>query len=71
MLKLVCITRGVKVLDTTVQYFVPLVLLFLCALLLTVVGLLCTELLSYVYFCYLICTVLLCECVSVLLSYIL
>ena len=25
---------------------------FLCALLLTVVGLLCTELLSYVHFCY-------------------
>jgi hypothetical protein len=30
------------------------------ALLLTVVGLLCIELLSYVYFCYLMCIVLLC-----------
>jgi len=35
-------------------------LLFQCALLLTVVGLLCIELLSYIYFCYLMCIVLLC-----------
>jgi hypothetical protein len=35
-------------------------LLSVCALLLTVVGLLCIELLSYVYFCYLMCIVLLC-----------
>jgi hypothetical protein len=40
-----------------VQYFLPLVLLLLCELLLTVVGLLCVELLSCVYFCYLMCTV--------------
>jgi hypothetical protein len=37
----------------------PLVLLFLRALLLTVVSLLCIELLSCVYFCYLMCIVLL------------
>jgi hypothetical protein len=43
-----------------VQYFLPLVLLLLCALLLTAVGLLCTELLPCVYFCYMMCTVLLC-----------
>jgi hypothetical protein len=36
-----------------------LVLLLLCALLLTVAGLLCVEL-SCVCFCYLVCTVLLC-----------
>ena len=41
-------------------------LLFLCALLLTVVRLLCIELLSYVYFCYLMCIVLLCVCIAVL-----
>jgi hypothetical protein len=41
-----------------VQYFLPLVLLLLYALL-TVVGLLCTELLSCVHFCYLMCVVLL------------
>jgi hypothetical protein len=40
---------------------------FLCALLPTVVGLLCIELLPHVYFCYLMCIVLLC----VLLCYIL
>jgi len=45
-----------------VQYFLPLVLLFLCALLLTVVGLLCIELLPYVYLCYLTCIALLCVC---------
>jgi len=49
-----------------VQYFLPLVLLFLSALLLTVVGLLCTVLLSCVYFCYLMCIVLLCVCIAVL-----
>ena len=36
------------------------VLLFLCALLLTVVGLSCVVLLSCVYLCYLMCIVLLC-----------
>ena len=41
--------------------------LYICALLLTVVGILCIELLSYVYFCYLMCIILLC----VLLSYVL
>jgi hypothetical protein len=41
-------------------YCLPLVLPFLCALLLTVVGLLCFELLSCVYLCYLMCVVLLC-----------
>jgi len=60
MLKLLCITCGVTTLETTVQYFLPLVLLFLCALLLTVAVLLCIGLLSYVYFCYLMCIVLLC-----------
>ena len=35
-------------------------LLFLRALLLTVVGVLCIVLLSFVYFCYLMCIVLLC-----------
>ena len=51
------------------QYFLPLVLLFLCALLPTVrvVGRLCVVLLSNVYLCYLMCIVLL----SLLLSYIL
>jgi len=48
-----------------VQYFSPLVLLFLCALLLTAVGLLCIKLLSYIYFCYLMCIVLLCVCVCI------
>ena len=43
-----------------IQYFLPILLLYLCALLLTAVGLLCIELLSYVYFCYLMCIVLLC-----------
>jgi len=43
-----------------VQYFLPIVLLFLCALLLTVVSLLCIVLLSCVYLCYLMCIVLLC-----------
>jgi hypothetical protein len=41
-------------------------LLFLCALLLTVVGLLCIVLLSCVYLCYLMCIVLLCVCIAVL-----
>ena len=50
-----------------VQYFLPLVLLFLCVLLLTVIGLLCVVLLSSVYFCYLVY----CFTVCVLLSYIL
>jgi len=44
------------------------VLLFLCALLLTVVGLLCIVLLSCVYFCYLMCIVLLCVCVCVCIA---
>jgi hypothetical protein len=35
-------------------------LLLLCALLLTVVGLFCIELVPCVYFCYLICIFLLC-----------
>jgi len=43
-----------------VQCFFSLMLIFLRALLLTAVGLLCIELLSYVYFCYLMCIVLLC-----------
>jgi len=60
MLKLVCYTCRVTILETMVQYFLPLVLLFLCALLLTVVGLLCIELLSCVYLCYLMCIILLC-----------
>jgi hypothetical protein len=58
MLKLVCITCGVTILETRCSTFLPLVLLSLCALLLTVVGLLCIELLSCV--CYLMCIVLLC-----------
>ena len=41
-------------------------LLSLCALLLTLVGLLCVVLLSCVYFCYLTCIVLLCVCIAVL-----
>jgi hypothetical protein len=41
------------------QYFLPLVLLLLCELLLTVVGLLSIESLPCVYFCYLMCIVLL------------
>ena len=40
---------------TQVQYFLPMMLLFLCTLLLTVVGLLCIVLLSCVYLCYLMC----------------
>jgi hypothetical protein len=44
----------------SVQYFLPLVLLLLCALPLTVVSILCIELLSCVCFCYLMCIVLLC-----------
>jgi len=42
-----------------VQYFLPIVLLFLRALFLTVVGLLCIVLLSCLYHCYLMCIVLL------------
>ena len=42
-----------------VQYSLPLVLLFLCALLLTVDGRVCTVLLSCVYCCYLLCIVVL------------
>jgi len=38
----------------------PHCVLFPCALLLTVVGLLCIVLLSCVYFCYHMCIVLLC-----------
>ena len=62
MLKLVCNTCGVTVqgIRNQVQYFLPLVLFFLCALLLTVGGLLCIQLLCYVYFCYLTCIFLLC-----------
>ena len=48
------------------RYFLPRLLLSLCALLLTVVGLLCIVLLSCVYFCYLMCVVLLCVCIIVL-----
>jgi len=51
-----------------VQYFLPIVLLFLCALLLTVVGLLCIVLLSCVYFCYLLCIILVYVCIGVLYS---
>ena len=40
--------------------------LFLCALLLTVVGLLCVVLLSCVSLCYLMCIVSLCVCIAVL-----
>ena len=40
----------------------------LCTLLPTVVGLLCIELLSCVYFCYLMCIVLLCVCVLLYFS---
>ena len=40
-------------------------LLFLCALLLTVVGLLCIVLLYCVYLCYLLCIVY-CVCIAVL-----
>jgi len=39
--------------------FLPIVLLFLCELLLTVVRLLCIVLLSCVYLCYLMCIILL------------
>jgi hypothetical protein len=52
-----------------VQYFLPLVLLFLCALLLTVVVLLCIGLLFWSVF--LLLHVLYCFTVCVLLSYIL
>jgi len=41
-------------------------LLFLCALLLTVVGLLCIVLLSCMYLCYLMCIVSLCVFITVL-----
>ena len=59
-----CNTCGVTILE----YFLPLVLLFLCALLLTVVDLLRIVLLSFMYFCYFMCTVLLyvCVCIAVL-----
>jgi hypothetical protein len=50
------------------QYFLPLVLLFLCALLLTVVGLLCIGLLFFSVFLLLHVH---CFTVCVLLSYIL
>jgi hypothetical protein len=43
-----------------VQYFLPIVLLLPCSLLLNVVDLSCIELLSYVYYFYLMCIVLLC-----------
>jgi len=65
LLKLACYTCGVTILET-VQYFLPLVLLFLSALLLTAFGLLCIVLLSCVYLCYFMCIVLLCVCVAVL-----
>jgi hypothetical protein len=39
---------------------------FICAMLLTVIGLLCIVLLSCVYLCYLMCIVLLCVCIAVL-----
>ena len=42
-----------------VQHSLPLVLLFVRALLLTVVGLVCIMLLSVVYCCYLMCIVVL------------
>jgi hypothetical protein len=57
-----------------VQYFLPLVLLFLGALLLTVVGILCTELLSlcvFVTYCLLfhyVCSAVLHGVVAVLLA---
>jgi hypothetical protein len=51
-----------------VQYFLPLVLFFLCALLLTAVVLLCIELLPYVYFCYLMCIAVLHTLVAGLLA---
>jgi len=60
LLKLVCYTCGVTILETMVQYFLPIVLLYLCAFLLTVVGLLCIVLLFCVYLCYLMRIVLLC-----------
>jgi hypothetical protein len=43
-----------------VRYFLPIVLLFLSALLLTVIGLLCIVFLPCMYLCYLMCIVLLC-----------
>jgi len=45
--------------------FSPIVLLFLCALLLIVVSLLCIVLLSCVYLSYLMCIVLLYVCIAV------
>ena len=66
MLKLVCNTCGVTILETRCSIFFPIVLLFACALLLTGVGLLFIVLLCYVYFCYLMCIVLLCVCIAVL-----
>ena len=50
------------------QYFLSIVLLFLSAFLLTVVGLLCIVLLSCVYLCYLMCIVLLCGYCCILVA---
>ena len=68
LLKLVRCTCGVTILETRYGTFFPIVLLFLCSLLLTVVCLLCIVLLSCLCLCYFMCIVLLC---CVLLSYIL
>ena len=58
LLKLVSYSCGITILET--RYFLPIMLLFLGALLLTVLGLLCTALLSCVYLSYFMCIFLLC-----------
>jgi len=60
LLKLMCFICGVTILETGYNTFSPLCCFLLCALLLTVVGLLCIVLLSCVYLCDLMCIVLLC-----------
>ena len=49
-----------------VQSFLSIMLPFLCALLLTVIGILCIVLLSWVYFCHSCVLFLLCVCIAVL-----
>ena len=50
--------RGETILST--RYCKPFLLCFQCALLLTVVGLVCIVLLSCEYCCYIMCIVVLC-----------
>jgi hypothetical protein len=71
---LVCNTCGVTFLETRCSIFFPLLLLFLCALLLTVVGLLCIGLLFLSVFLllhvlfYYVCTAVLHTLVAGLLA---